>query len=145
MIEFVIGTLGLLGSFLLGRLLGQKKEQERLGPLLEQQQFTNEDSLLLLAKMKGERERIVRSEKTHREMNEQFEAQRQEAWRRYHAAGSAAGNAQAMLLRQLEEAVRQLNQYRQKDGKKPIQVNPSLKGVVEEFKRDHVNTSEVSA
>jgi uncharacterized protein YkwD len=71
------------------------------------------------------------------EANASFEKQRDDAWARYHAAGIGAGNAQAMLLRSLEGAVRELNKYREKDGLEPVQVNDGLREIVAEFKREH--------
>ena len=76
--------------------------------------------------------------KVHREANERFEKQRDEAWARYHAAAIGAGSAQAMLLRSLDNAIRELNRYRAKEGKEPVTVNEGLKGIVHEFKREHV-------
>lgn len=75
--------------------------------------------------------------KTHIELNERFEQERNEAWKRYHAAGIAAGNAQAMLLRSLEGSVRELNKYRKANGEEEIKVNPGLRTIVDDFKREH--------
>lgn len=76
---------------------------------------------------------------THIEANESFEKQRNDAWKRYQAAGILAGNAQAMLLTQLEASVRMLNEYRRKNGEIEIEVNPALKEIVAEFKKEHVS------
>lgn len=137
-----------LVCFFIGWLRGKRKVRKELQPLLKEQQASNEEALFLMAEMKEKLQRAeerskkaAQEAKTHREMNEEFERQRQQAWTRYHAAGIAAGNAQAMLLRQLEEAVRQLNVYRKADGKEPIEVNTALKGVVDEFKREHAEAS----
>ena len=75
--------------------------------------------------------------KVHLEANAAFEKQRDDAWKRYHAAGIGAGNAQAMLLRSLEGAVRELNKYRAAEDKPPVEVNPGLRDIVSEFKREH--------
>lgn len=137
-----------LVCFFIGWFRGKKKVRKELQPLMKEQQESNERALLLMAEINEKLQRAEeRSEKSakeakiHREMNEEFERERQQAWARYHAAAIAAGNAQAMLLRQLEEAVRQLNVYRKADDKEPIEVNTTLKGVVAEFKREHVEAS----
>lgn len=75
--------------------------------------------------------------KVHLEANASFERQRDEAWARYHAAGIGASNAQAMLLKSLEGAVRELNKYRTDAGLEPVQVNEGLRDIVTEFKREH--------
>jgi len=93
-----------------------------------------------LAKLVQENVELGRKEKMHREANEQFEEQSKQAWARYRAAGLMAGNAQSILLRELEAAVRHLNKYREDKGESPIEVNPSLQPMVAEFKREHSGT-----
>lgn len=141
----VIVVLGEMLFFRVGRIKGLRDQQKLSQPVLEEYQRAVEDYSKLVVKLReeseqlrAELERVSRLEKTHREMNETFAQQSKQAWDRYHAAGLGAGNAQAMLLRQLEAAVRQLNEYRRKEGREPIQVNEGLRNIVQEFKRDHV-------
>lgn len=102
----------------------------------------NDACLKTVAQVQQELCRLQRLEQTHRNLNESFEQQSKEAWDRYHAAGLAAGNAQSMLLRQLERAVQELNGYRAQEGKESIQVNPALRDIVSDFKREHVVMAE---
>jgi hypothetical protein len=75
----------------------------------------------------------------HIDNNEAFDKKAAEAWSLYQESSIQAGNAQAMLLRELELAVSKLNQYRIKEKLKPVEVNPQLREMVSDFKGSHVN------
>lgn len=128
------GVLGLGWGILLTLLYLQRRAfQKRLSEaefLLTQAQ---KGRALILA----ESARYERLYKLHWEKNEAFERQRDEIWKMYQLEGLQAGNAQSMLFRELEKAVGLLNGYRQKEGKTPIVMNPSIRNSIEEFKRDH--------
>ena len=52
----------------------------------------------------------------HRGQNEEFERQRTQVWQLYRTAGLQMGNAQAMLLSELQRLTLVLNAYREKLG-----------------------------
>jgi hypothetical protein len=94
----------------------------------------------MLLQVKGFQKRTEEAErllKVHMDANASFEQQRNDAWSRYHAAGISAGNAQAMLLRNLEGVVGELNKFRKRDKLPLVEVNPGLREIVSEFKREH--------
>lgn len=72
----------------------------------------------------------------HISKNSAFDAQARKAWEVYKEHGLAAGNAQAWLFRELENAVRMINRYRAKNGEPEITVNPKLVEMLSEIKRD---------
>ena len=72
----------------------------------------------------------------HISKNAQFEAQARDAWQRLTEYGLRAGNAQAWLFRELENAVRIVNKYKQEKGEKPVEVNPQLVAMLSDIKRD---------
>lgn len=80
-----------------------------------------------------------RKAKLHQDMNETFDKKAAEAWTLYQQAGIMAGNAQTMLLREMDQMVRKLNEYRGQKGEQPIRLRPELQEIVREFKGAHVH------
>lgn len=81
----------------------------------------------------------------HIEKNAQFEEQARKAWQVHQDYGLRAGNAQAWLFRELENAVRLINVYRTKENLKPVEVNPQLVGFLSDIKREQENNVEMYA
>lgn len=84
-----------------------------------------------------ERDRLQRLLEAHMDANQKFEEQRNRIWDLYRQSGLQAGNAQSMLLRELQRAASELNVYREKEGKKPFRMNETLEQVVESFSEEH--------
>lgn len=74
--------------------------------------------------------------KLHMDSNEMFDKQSQDAWKRLKEYGLRAGNAQAWLFRELENAVRLINKYKSEKGEKLVEVNPQLISMLAEVKRE---------
>ena len=117
------------GNFGWAKRTAKKQEQLR-NELLQK---SNDQIQELQQKLKVESEQA----RVHRDMNEAFDKKAAEAWNLYHQTGIQAGNAQAMLFREIEKLVGALNEYRRKDNKEPIKVNPAVQEVVQEFKGVH--------
>lgn len=81
----------------------------------------------------------------HISKNAQFDEQARKAWQVHQEYGLRAGNAQAWLFRELENAVRLINKYRAKENLKPVEVNPQLVGFLSEIKREQENNVEMYA
>ena len=73
----------------------------------------------------------------HMDKNLEFERQRNQVWDMYRTAGVQAGNAQQLLMRELQEALRVLNHYRAKAGETPIEAPKMLHSVMEDFNKAH--------
>ena len=82
-------------------------------------------------------EEARRQLKVHREQNEEFEKQRNYAWKLYRNAGLQAGNAQGMLMREIERLSLLLNASRKEQGKDPVAISTPLQAVVDEFRQEH--------
>lgn len=72
----------------------------------------------------------------HLSKNAQFDEQTRRVWQIHRDYGLRAGNAQAWLFRELENAVRMINKYRAKENLNPIEVNPKLVNFLSEIKRE---------
>lgn len=72
----------------------------------------------------------------HISKNEQFDKQARDAWQRLREYGLRAGNAQAWLFRELENAVRLVNKYKSEKGEKLVEVNPQLVSMIADMKRE---------
>lgn len=51
----------------------------------------------------------------------------------YQRFGAGAAAAQNWLMRDLQAALRELNVYRQREGKEPAELHPELRAIVEEY------------
>lgn len=106
----------------------QRKQEELLA--------THSMQLVALNQQLVEAERKA---KLHQDMNEAFDRKAAEAWTLYQQAGIMAGNAQTMLLREMDQMVRKLNEYRTQKGEQPIRLRPELQEIVREFKGAHIH------
>lgn len=109
--------------------------------------------------LEDERDRAIESEQKAREeeqkqrklaelhlsKNTQFDEQARKAWQVHQDYGLRAGNAQAWLFRELENAVKVINQYRSKENKKMVEVNPQLVSFLSEVRREHESNLEMYA
>ena len=82
-------------------------------------------------------EKIEAQLELHRGMNEKFEAQRTQVWQLYRTAGLQMGNAQGMLLSELQRLTRTLNVYRLKLGEDPVKVDSEILATVNRFREEH--------
>lgn len=126
------------------RRLKARLEEEAKQRFAEQQALLVEKQELLagreehITKLNAALARESEQARVHREMNEKFDKKAEEAWTLYQQSGIQAGNAQSMLLREVESLVMAVNKYRIQAGEKPLRVNPQLKDIVSEFKGAHV-------
>jgi len=81
--------------------------------------------------------RFKRLAETHMRTNADFEKERNNAWRLYEASSIMAQNAQVWLLRDLQKALSELNNYRSSEGKTPLQVDRGLEGLIHQFDSEH--------
>jgi hypothetical protein len=72
------------------------------------------------------------------EANESFERSREDIWKIYRQSSIGAGNAQAWLFRELQNAYFKINQYRKKDGLAEVPVPADLESAVIAFRNEHV-------
>lgn len=70
--------------------------------------------------------------------NSDLQNQREQAWELYQTAGLRAGNAQQMLMRSLGNAIKEVNNYRSKEGKKLLKIDPRLQELVDDYQEQHV-------
>ena len=82
-------------------------------------------------------EEVARQLKIHREQNETFEMQRNTAWGLYRNSGLQAGNAQALMMREIERLTALLNASLKAQGKDPVESNRMLQELAAEFKTEH--------
>lgn len=90
-------------------------------------------------KAEAERDKYKRLFELHLKKNEDFEKQRNAIWDLYRRSGLQAGNAQILLMRNLQVALRQVNNYRVKLGEPPVELDGSLQQLVQEFTEEHGN------
>lgn len=91
-----------------------------------------------LAEAEAARAQSERIAQGHIKMHAEFEASRDEAWQLYKVQSMQAGNAQAMLFRELERVVVELNAYRKHEQRPEFQINPQIARVMSDFKVQHV-------
>lgn len=96
-----------------------------------------------LVQVRSARDKYKEMYLLHFEQNRSFEQQRTAIWELYRLSGLQAGNAQALLFGELQQAMMALNAYREKAGLQPVQLRSELKQIVEEFSKQHgANRSE---
>lgn len=89
-----------------------------------------------LAQCRAEEKKQRGFAELHMSKNAQFDEQARSVWKIYREYALHAGNAQAWLFRELENAVRMVNKHRVKENLKPIEVNPKLVSFLSEIKRE---------
>lgn len=89
-----------------------------------------------LAQCRAEEKKQRGFAELHMSKNAQFDEQTRRVWQIHRDYALRAGNAQAWLFRELENAVRMINKHRAKDKLKPIEVNPKLVNFLSEIKRE---------
>lgn len=77
--------------------------------------------------------------------NGDFEQSRNVAWDLYRRSSIGAGNAQAMLLRKLQESLGLLNKYRRESGESELKVPAEITDIVRDFKEEHVEKAKERA
>lgn len=133
----VVSTLVLVWFFIGIELRAARSRERNWQSIADETRKGLDEMLVQVRAFQQRAEKAEHLAKVHIEANASFEKQRDDAWKRYHAAGISAGNGQAMLLRSLEGAVMELNKYREADGLDPVKVNEGLRDIVSEFKREH--------
>lgn len=148
-------AVGTVGTFL---VLYRKQSRQVTEALIASRNLTEALDAQLVAlstrcgQLEDERDRALEAEKKQRglaelhiEKNTQFDQQARKAWQIHQEYGLRAGNAQAWLFRELENAVRLINSYRVKENLKPVEVNPQLVSFISEIKREQENNVEMYA
>lgn len=115
------------------RTLAENSANEKLLEALLSLQSAHED----LKKLEKLRDKYKDMYLLHFDKNQSFEKQRTVIWELYRLSGLQAGNAQALLLAELQHSVVLLNRYREAAGEPPIQVRNDLKRLVDEFSQEH--------
>ena len=71
--------------------------------------------------------------------NMAFQTSRDQVWDMYRKGSLASGAAQAWLFRELNNAIRTINQYRTEKGESPIAAPSGLEEVITDFKDEHMD------
>lgn len=80
-----------------------------------------------------EAEKVRKNNDHYLKFAEDVLVERDRAMRLYQMFGQATSVAQNWLLRDLRTAIRELNAYRQKEGKQPVEVDRRLAALVDEY------------
>lgn len=108
-----------------------------LGDLVEQVATLSAQSMKLVE----EKQNADRLASVHMSKNQEFQQQAQDAWTLFRESGLRASNAQALMLQEIDRLARQVNKYRQEKGDAPLQINPALADIHQDFKRDFLEKS----